>query len=411
MVYSLTNILKVLKKKAGVLIGCTFAVPVVFLVRLISPWVLIRFGPIRTDVLGHFLLDSELYLSEKELEYSKAIDCFYFQTSILPNGQWALMVRRNLRVNHLISYIDRANHIIPGWEKHFVRLIPEDSGSRDPRGLRAQIKPQINFTHEEDLRGIQFLEKLGLNAGDRFVCLHVRDSAYKEKHQSWHGSDWSRHDYRNSDIDTYEEAALALAEKDYWVFRMGKAVNKPFKADHSRILDYSSADYRSDFLDIWLIANCFFIISTSSGLDAVADNFRRPIVLVNHLPVGDFRPYYTKSPECLELFKRLKLKSTGKYLSLTKQINSGAIRFLKSKYFTENGIEIVDNTSQEIKETVLEMEMLLNGTWRDSHADLELQYRFLSLLKEWVDFNKYLGKGRVRIATSFLRKNHEWFLK
>jgi hypothetical protein len=57
------------------------------------------------------------------------------------------------------------------------------------------------------------------------------------------------------------------------------------------------------------------------------------------------------------------------------------------------------------------MEMLLNGTWRDSQADLELQYRILSLLKEWVDFNKYLGKGRVRIATGFLRKNHEWFLK
>ena len=27
---------------------------------------------------------------------------------------------------NLISYIDRANHSIPGWEKHFVRLIPED---------------------------------------------------------------------------------------------------------------------------------------------------------------------------------------------------------------------------------------------------------------------------------------------
>ena len=82
-------------------IFCTLAVPVVFFVRLIRQWVLIRIGSVRSDAFGHSVFDPEYYLSEKETEKNKAYDCFYFQTREHPNKYWSLIVRRTLRMNFL----------------------------------------------------------------------------------------------------------------------------------------------------------------------------------------------------------------------------------------------------------------------------------------------------------------------
>ena len=90
---------------------------------------------------------------------------------------------------------------------------------------------------------------MAMKNNEKFVCLIVRDSAYLPTINN--KNKWEYHNFRDSDIDTYEKAALALAEKGYWVFRMGKVVRKPFKADHPNILDYANSNYRSDFLDIW----------------------------------------------------------------------------------------------------------------------------------------------------------------
>ena len=389
------------------LIGFTFAVPVVLFVRLIRFWVLIRFGPVSSGVIGHSVLDPEYYLCERELDKSKTIDCFYFHSgNPPPNEQWTIMVQRHLKISPFFWYLDRTNRLISGGEKHYKR--PGVTGSRDLKGYFAITKPHIKFLSEEDVRGRQFLENLGMQSSDRFVSLLVRDSAYKEKYQNWGKRDWSYHNYRDSDIDTYEKVALELANKGYWVLRMGKAVHKPFKANHTRILDYANYGYRSDFLDIWLMANCFFTISTGTGLDAVSSVFRRPIVYVNFTSVGYCIPGSTKN---IHLFKYLKWESTGNYLSLNEQIDSGSIHFLRTNDFVENGIEIVDNTAQEIRDATLEMEMRLSNTWKENAFDLELQNRFWNILKEWKDYHKYHGKIQARISTNFLRKNHKWFLK
>ncbi|MEI7441795.1 MAG: hypothetical protein WCK43_09245, partial [bacterium] len=74
----------------------------------------------------------------------------------------------------------------------------------DRAGLIIQSPPCLTFHPKEFNRGISFLKNLGLEEGQKFVCLHVRDSSYLAK--SWshfgysQGHDWSHHDYRNSEI-------------------------------------------------------------------------------------------------------------------------------------------------------------------------------------------------------------------
>ena len=98
--------------------------------------------------------------------------------------------------------------------------------------------------------------------------------------------------YLSNDIDNYKESAMYLAQKGYWVFRMGKGAKKRFDIDHPKIFDYAFSDYRSDFLDVWLMANCNFCISTGTGIDAVATIFRRPILMINYIPISNIVSFF-----------------------------------------------------------------------------------------------------------------------
>ncbi len=43
------------------------ALPVVFLVRVLRPLVVIRFGPLRSERIGHFAANTELYLCNRDV--------------------------------------------------------------------------------------------------------------------------------------------------------------------------------------------------------------------------------------------------------------------------------------------------------------------------------------------------------
>ena len=81
-----------------------------------------------------------------------------------------------------------------------------------------------------------------------YVCLAVRDENYLNKMEP--RGDWSYHDYRNSNIINYLEAADELTKRGYYVLRMGKNNKIKFETNNPMIIDYSFSKYRSDFMDI-----------------------------------------------------------------------------------------------------------------------------------------------------------------
>ena len=79
------------------------------------------------------------------------------------------------------------------------------------------------------------------------------------------GQQVHKHDYRDSEISTYVEAAEVLAEMGYTVFRMGALVKETLVSKHPRVIDYATNGMRTEFLDVFLGAYCAFCISTGSG--------------------------------------------------------------------------------------------------------------------------------------------------
>ena len=391
------------------LLGLTMALPVVLVVRLIRPFKLVRFGYLFAGRIGHFAFDVEYYLTEKKLGLhpENALDIFFWRWirgGRTANDYFAKLTKRNLKVNPFVKYLFNVNNLFPGSMIHQYLPAVSRIGSRDVHGLLPQIKPQLKFTNDENKRGWEFLKIIGLNENDKYVCLVIRDSAYLKTYNDI----YMYHNYRDSDIDTYEHAALTLAKKGYWVLRMGKVVLKPFNVANRRIIDYAKSEFRSDFLDIWLSANCYFSLMTPTGLGDVVSVFRRPLAIVNALPLGHINT--SLCPNSIWLPKKNIWIANNQHLTLKEQIKSGVIGLKKTNEYQNSGVKIIDNSPQEITDTVLELEEKLTDKWKPHSKDKENQNKFWEILQTWEQFPKLHGKLHSKMPDTFLRKNHDWFL-
>ena len=397
---------KVILLPANIIL-CAFAIPVVLILRLIRPWLLIRWGRLFGSRIGHFAFNTELCLLRYESGLTKPrqkhLDVFFISGPIC-NKQLATMWKRALPVlpSWILSPIDTVNQYMPGRERH---IIIKTFADRDIDNLSDKFPPHLQFTDKEDARGQAGLKDMGIPEGSRFVCLLVRDNAYLNQFSSG----WSYHNYRDCNVQNYLLAAEELAERGYFVIRMGALVREPMKSDHPRVIDYATNGLRSDFMDIYLGSKCDFAISTSSGWDWIPGYlFRKPVVFTNFVPLGYMLTY---SSRFINISKKYYSTSEKRELTL-REIFARNLGFIRSgAEYSSNGIQLVENSPEELRDVVVEMAECLNGTWQAHPEDQVLQSRFWKLFpSDAVDETgkRLHGEIRSRFGASFLRKNRSW---
>lgn len=370
-------------------------VVIVLILRFVSRWVHVRFGQLLSHRIGHYAANTEVYLCRRDAFPAdrKVVDLFY-NCEPVSNGQLYRMWKRIICINGFIRYLYRFTFLVPGGSEH--RLQMGGFLDRDTGALMADTQPHLAFTAEETILGNESLMNMGIPDGTPFVCFQARDPLYLSERFPQH--DWSYHDYRNSAIEGFLPGVEELTTRGYRAFRMGSLVGQQLKTDNPGIIDYASGSSRSEFLDIFLSARCRFFISTGTGLDAIPMVFRRPIVYVNFSPVEYVHSYVRDS---LTIFKKYWLAGEQRFMTFREIITSGAGRFMDSADYTRHGIELKENTPEEIRDVMLEMDERLNGTWRESEEDEELQRRFWSLIPE----SELNGVVRARIGAQYLRDN------
>ena len=388
------------------LFGITLAIPAVIALRLMRPFKLVRFGNLNSGSLGHWSMDAELYLCEKELGLHPpgVLDLFFFGREPC-NAQFKLMNERAFAVSSWYKYLWMCNQVLPGGSQNTIKMWTNLNSSYDNQGLLESTDGHFDFTKEEDRTGEAYLRKIGLKPDDKFVCLIVRDHKYlndlREDINDYH-------DFRNSDIADFKDAVLELNKRDYWVFRMGKNVATEFDPGDSKTIDYANTPERSDFLDIWLMAHCHFCVSTATGLDSIAEIFRRPVCYVNALPLGMMRT--VSHPESTWQPKTLVDGRSHEKIGVMGQIKNGSISFLDAAAYESAAINIQDNTPDEISSSVLEMCMKLEERWVDEEQDDKLHEKFNTLFRNWADYHHWHGPTASKMPTHFLRRNADWFL-
>ena len=199
--------------------------------------------------------------------------------------------------------------------------------------------------------------------------------------------------------------AEELVRRGYFVIRMGKVVKEKFESKSKKIIDYAFSNDRSDFLDIWLMSNCFFCVTTATGLDKVCSASRVPQVFVNSLPLCSM----TSFDHCIWASKKLFWKSTGNLLTMNETLDKN---YFNSQDYFRDFIDIVDLNDEEIKDIVMEMEEKLTGKWRESSVDQVMQMKFWKIFKQHKNYKKYNNciHPNAQYATSFLRNNPHWLV-
>lgn len=284
----------------------------------------------------------------------------------------------------------------------------------DPTGAACDTPAPFSFRLDEHIRARNALEKMGIPADAPFVCLHVRNPKYTEK---YHIASSEVTSCRNADIDTYRIAAEYLAKQGYYVLRTGTDVPGPLEWASERIIDYA-VEHRSDFMDVWLFANCALCISTGSGPDSLSLYFKRPLIYSNYYqPVVYEMAYFWN---ILFLPKTLVREQNGQRVTCADAARMQLIRHGQGS-LQKLGIRTVDNSPEEILEAVKEKLALLNGTWTSTPLLERLQDRHLSLAistlhyytkeeRHRMQHQHSLKKGfarMTRIASCYLMADYE----
>ena len=306
------------------------------------------------------------------------------------------------RFPKLVRLVDRYNHTLPGGNVHRCEAVGLEIDGLLKKQFNVSVllhesSLHLAFTDREVCRGTEELQAMGVPADASFVCFHARSPAYLER--TFPGRDWEYHDYRDAKSESYDQAMEVLTKLGLFVLRMGAVVDEDLGSDDPRVVDYARGGHRSEFMDLFLCHKCLFFLGDSSGLADVPNILRRPVVRVNSIPLNiwlNFGEYTLLIP------KKLWSISEGRYLTFSEMVNSELRLFGTTQQYKDRGIEVIQNSPEEIVAVTLEMFQRLNGMWEQSEEDDKRQELFWSL---WPQKEMMNMRGNVYMGTEFLRQN------
>ena len=397
--------MKYLFKLFHLILGLVIAVAI----RVASPFRNYKFGRLPSHEIGHYASNVEIYLCEKEAKIhgdsKNTIEIWYRNPDYaVANKQLDAMWSRVIKISNspITRYADAISRRLPGGPKFSI-----SHHDRDAYGLYGKMQPHIQFSKSESKQGEDFLDSVRHVAGQKFVCVTVRDSSYKR--DQFENRDLAHDDYRNNDISNFRNIAEKLASDGYLVFRMGAKVERPFGVDKPGVFDYASNGMRTDFLDVYLSANCEIFISTVLGLDSIPEIFRVPRVLTNYIPIANFGKY---GPQDLIIPKQYWIDREARFMSFSEIVASkNALGSCTSSYeYQRAGLKLVENTPQEITLATQEVLARKSGTWQTTNEAKLLQQKFWSLYDQLspAGIQSRVSGHKPLIGTEFLRANPHW---
>jgi putative glycosyltransferase (TIGR04372 family) len=376
----------------------------ILLIRLVRPILLVRFGALRSNRIGILAFSTENFMCGRDPRFRRSrspgssdgkrtLDLF-FHLSPICNYQLKKMWDRVLHVSPLVSWLYRVNHLLPGAEAHVIQWGLHHETDID--GLFPHTLPHLSFNSSEEAQGQKGLYDMGIPDGAPFVCFHSRDPAYLESYSPESVGRLTQ-GFRDCSIHNYLPAAAELTKRGYFSIRMGSVVAEPMGPASPMVIDYAGR-HRTDFLDIYLSAKCRFFLSSESGMWAIPMIFRKPVAMANYTAL-EFRNAF--HPQDLVIPKKLWLRGEKRFLTFREIIDSGVGRFASDAEFEEEGIDLIENTPEEITALALEMDDRINGTWEATKEDDELQEEYWSIFRR----TEFHAKDIGRLGAEFLRQN------
>ena len=384
-------------------------IPIYFIIKLISPFILIRWAELQTARVGGLNMETSVYCNYRNARKKtkkKNIDIFYPEKKISNKFLFSLCQKKiNIFPRFLIKPLNDINRI-------FVKIFPQLVDHQlDLMSIRYKNRHLINESEKilqlstNDLdEGFAYLEKMGIPKNKKFVCLMVRDNAYLEK--EFPNYDWKYHDYRNSDINNFVPAIEKIIKEEIYVLKMGSVTQTNLDISSKYFIDYSNSNFKDDFMDIFLFSNSYFTITTGTGIDTVSFVSKRPMIYVGIVPL---KGYQYSGTQIINLTKDHYNKNTSNLMSLNQIFESEVWKSDKSNFFSKQGVALKDNHSSDILDVVDEMLKRLSNKWIQDKEMEQLQNKFKNI---FIQNTKHLFDKNFNITSNYsnnyLMKNKWW---
>lgn len=350
--------------------------------------------------IGELSMDMELYVKEEILGLRKPIFSIvlipwhnpgklwksgvnlYLVSLFEPFLSWPIRVRsrvmleivRPLMLPHPLLISPDANE-----EKSRFVNVTQHWGNRPPL---------LRIPDPDMERGWRTLEAMGVPRDGWFVCIHARERATKPTK--------TYHNFRDVDIDTYTLACEEIARRGGWIIRMGDPAMRPY-TPFDRVIDYVHSEHHSDFMDIFLSANCRFFLGCNSGLAAVPRTFHVPLATTNGVPVAPL----TYGDQDIGIMKLALKEADQSLVPFADLLAPGYLSMQTQAILANHGWRLVDNTPEEILDLTQEMLDSLDGALAPDPDNEARQAALKSLLHH--GFHFAFGT-RARMGRRFLAK-------
>jgi len=295
------------------------------------------------------------------------------------------------------------------------------SSKSDVENYKSINEPFINFSKNDLIKCDDEFRKINnfmnINSEQEIITFCNRDGAYK-KYQLPE-MDLSYHNFRNFSPDDFIDFAKDFSNKKFFLIRVGNISEKKMNFNGKNIFDYSQGNYKSDYLDIYLLLKSKFFVGTESGLDKVMNFLRKPIVLINiQLRSVEREKLKQEKKVSNQISKKKFFQFTGediffipqklynekekRFYTFTEIANSNVGLIIKDNDFKKMGVKVINNSVDEIRNVSHEMNDFLDRKLELSDDDFYLQEKFWDIFK-----NEFFYSENYKISPSFLRNNKE----
>lgn len=353
-----------------------FAVVVLPILCCLEPFRRIRVGVLVEDRIGHLALNTGIFVRGMDIRGWPKRTTYIFLTRNPANRHLLTMWKRRLNIIESLWLRRASIGFLPILMRtRFYQPLPLHYNEHEEFSLAS---PSLSFTPEEERKGEALLAEMGVSKNDWFVVFHARDPAYLGKREGF-GETVYRRRYRDCSVSNYLMAAKWIAEQGGYAIRLGSMVEQPLPDCGPRVIDYATR-FRSDFMDIYLLAKCRFMLGNSSGPWVVSAIFNVPVATPN------FSPYTTigLGRDLLYLPMLLRCKKLGRILSFPEIVDRGLFNapadLYTEQYYEDAGLEFLENEPEDILGITQDLMDRLEGR-PPTPEQVELQQRYKAFYK------------------------------
>jgi len=396
-------ILKAIYKKIYIFFLYTLIIiPILLILLFLRIFFKFNIVELETRAIGHFSLSVEVFLCEIHTKkVNDKIFYIWFPNSKISNyflyKKWSEIINLGPRIilEKIFNLSNRFNFLgklFLSEYRHWKTPGNENGNWQyfDIHNVLEVSNPRISFSNNEDLLGKKFLKSIGFE-NNKYICFFSRTGDYRKDPQN-------PHSIRNSSIYTQLKGIEKVCEKGFGAIRMSKVdKNNSLNSENPRIYDYSYSKHKSDFLDIYLLFNCSYMVSTPSGIHYIPIINRKKVLLVNYTNIAVL---YAQKQIPIILPKKIINLATKKIVSYKEVFKKNLLNDdITKKQLNYLGYDYLDNSENEIYYAINEMhEYIIN---KSELKDFDLNNKF------WDLYEDYYSKSRPKktfISRNFLIK-------